>query len=102
MVFGQGINAVDCASCASYQVQVRRRETDRQQEARLRSHAYLKMKEEEEPWVHLEVHTEESGASSAVKDFLCAPATDPSSLKPLAPMDYLPALIPESVPEPER
>ena len=47
------------------QVQVRRRETERQVEQRLASHAYLRALQEEEPWTRLRAYGPESAPSQA-------------------------------------
>eukprot|EP00877_Chromochloris_zofingiensis_P004012 jgi/Chrzof1/13611/Cz08g04040.t1 len=48
------------------EVQVKRRETERQQAARLKSFGYLQQEEESEKWVDLSMHTAESSAGAAV------------------------------------
>ncbi|GAB4814270.1 hypothetical protein N2152v2_001316 [Parachlorella kessleri] len=45
------------------QVQVKRRETEHQQQARLRSYAYLQQQEEQDAWVDLRYHGEDSDVS---------------------------------------
>lgn len=46
-------------------LQVKRRETEQQAEARLRSYAHLAAQEEADPWVPLEYHGEASGGAAA-------------------------------------
>lgn len=48
------------SSFASEQVQVKRRETERQVEMRMSSYAYLQSIEAEEPWVKLAAHAPDS------------------------------------------
>eukprot|EP00236_Picocystis_salinarum_P000281 CAMPEP_0183823808 /NCGR_PEP_ID=MMETSP0807_2-20130328/249_1 /TAXON_ID=88271 /ORGANISM="Picocystis salinarum, Strain CCMP1897" /LENGTH=422 /DNA_ID=CAMNT_0026068713 /DNA_START=26 /DNA_END=1294 /DNA_ORIENTATION=+ len=56
---GQGDAEYDCLEkgngAEAVQVRVRRRETDRQVDARMQSHAFLKKQEEEEAWTQLKV-----------------------------------------------
>ena len=75
------------------QVQVRRRETERQVEQRLASHAYLRAQQEEEPWAHLRPHGPDSPASLAALARLRA--TPPGRAgEPLSPALYVSALAP--------
>lgn len=46
------------------EVQVQKRETERQQQARLNSYAYISSKEDEEAWQTLELHTAEKMAAA--------------------------------------
>ncbi|MEW5320268.1 MAG: hypothetical protein WDW38_011351 [Sanguina aurantia] len=46
------------------EVQVQKRETERQQQARLNSYAYISSKEDEEAWQTLELHTAEKAAAA--------------------------------------
>lgn len=48
------------------QVQVKRRETERQQEQRVSSYAYLAEKEQEEPWQGLDAHSPGSALAVGV------------------------------------
>ena len=48
-------------------VQVKRRETERQTEMRMHSHAYLKQREEEEKWVELEAYDSSTEAAEALR-----------------------------------
>mmetsp|Transcript_4425 Transcript_4425/g.15842 ORF Transcript_4425/g.15842 Transcript_4425/m.15842 type:complete len:719 (+) Transcript_4425:152-2308(+) len=51
------------------QVQVRRRETERQTEARLQSHAYLRKLDEEETWVKLVANIDNKSSTAAYERF---------------------------------
>ena len=73
------------------QVKVKRRESDRQVAAREKSHAFLKKKEEEEQWVHVE-----PSGTSACADQLLAMRKDAISAS-LSKGDYFLKLNPDPV-----
>jgi DNA-directed RNA polymerase-3 subunit RPC5 len=76
------------------EVQVQKRETERQAQARKNSYAYLTSKEEEEPFVNLKVHGEESDAAVRIWDmFMSAKDVDQSTGK-LDRQVYLRAIVP--------
>lgn len=76
------------------QVQVARRETERQAEQRLASHAYLRQQEEEEPWARLAPHGPASGEAAALLARLGSGRVTAPAGHPLAPPAYLDALLP--------
>eukprot|EP00897_Mesotaenium_endlicherianum_P002455 jgi/Mesen1/2237/ME000152S01322 len=51
---GEGEEGESKEEAVALQVQIRRHETERQEESRLQSHAYLKALEEAEPWIRVE------------------------------------------------
>jgi DNA-directed RNA polymerase-3 subunit RPC5 len=55
------------------QVQVRRRETARQTEIRLHSHAYLRQKEQDESWINLKPYMPEDAPAKAFKTMMTTP-----------------------------
>ena len=75
------------------QVQVRRRETERQAEQRLASHAYLRAQQEEEPWAKLQPHGPDSPASQAALSRLRATPSGRAG-ESVAPASFLDALLP--------
>ena len=75
------------------QVQVRRRETERQAEARLASHAYLRQQDEEEPWRSLQPCGRDSPRAAAVLARMRA-APPGRAGEPLSRSDYLVSLLP--------
>ena len=75
------------------QVQVRRRETERQAEARLASHAYLRQQDEEEPWRALAPCGPDSPQAAAVLVRMRAAASGRAG-EPLSRADYLASLLP--------
>ena len=75
------------------QVQVRRRETERQAEARLASHAYLRQQDEEEPWRALAPCGPDSPRAAAVLARMRA-APPGRAGEPLSRADYLASLLP--------
>jgi DNA-directed RNA polymerase-3 subunit RPC5 len=75
------------------QVQVRRRETERQAEARLASHAYLRQQDEEEPWRALAPCGPDSPRAAAVLARMRA-APPGRAGEALSRADYLASLLP--------
>ncbi|KAG2482697.1 hypothetical protein HYH03_018378 [Edaphochlamys debaryana] len=76
------------------EVQVQKRETERQAAARKNPYAYLSQKEEEEPFVNLDVHSEESDAAARIWDkFMSARDFDHAANRLDRPA-YLKALVP--------
>ncbi|PNH04418.1 Protein phosphatase 1 regulatory subunit 7 [Tetrabaena socialis] len=76
------------------EVQVQKRETERQAQARKNSHAYITQKEDEEPFVNLNVHGEESEAALRIWDkFMSAREVDHAAHK-LDRQAYLRAIVP--------
>lgn len=65
-----GAGGVDEPKVTAVEVKVTKRETERQQQARLNSYAYIAQKEEEEPWAELSLHDGESAQSQALWDSL--------------------------------
>ena len=59
--------------CRAVEVTVQKRETERQQQARLNSYAYIAAKEEEEAWVDMAMHTEETRAAASIWDRFMKP-----------------------------
>jgi len=82
------------------EVQVQKRETERQLQARINSYAYISQKEEEEQWKDLKVHLQESDVAYRLWDKLMAPSTDPHPTKDakersyLSRLDYLHTFVP--------
>ncbi len=83
----------DHGLCPCTQVQVKRRETERQVEMRVNSYAYLQGIEADEPWLELDAHAPDSGAAQSVWSALhrTFDADVPMSLSREA---YLDALLP--------
>ncbi|KXZ54514.1 hypothetical protein GPECTOR_4g579 [Gonium pectorale] len=76
------------------EVQVQKRETERQAQARKNSYAYIAQKEEEEAFVNLSVHLEDSEAAARIWDkFMSAKEVDHTANK-LGRRDYLRAIVP--------
>jgi DNA-directed RNA polymerase-3 subunit RPC5 len=85
------------------EVQIKRRETERQVAARQRSYAYLQQQEEAEAWKPLAVHSDGSAVSEALKGKVMA--VEPSAHQhpvgqPLSRAAYLAALSPVSTTTP--
>jgi DNA-directed RNA polymerase-3 subunit RPC5 len=83
------------------EVQIKRRETERQVAARQRSYAYLQQQEETEAWKPLEVHSDGSAVSEALKAKMLAVEQQPGHQQPsvgplLSRAAYLAALSPVS------
>ncbi|GLC33480.1 hypothetical protein PLESTB_000079400 [Pleodorina starrii] len=80
------------------EVQVQKRETERQAQARKNSYAYITQKEEEEAFVNLSVHGEDSDAAVRIWDlFMSAKEVDHSASK-LDRNVYLRSIVPPSAP----
>lgn len=75
------------------QVNVQRRETERQTEARLRSYSHHAKQQEEEPWLDLKLHSETSDATRSVWEKLASP---PETELPatMTRQEYLAAITP--------
>lgn len=83
---------------------MQRRETERQAEARLSSHAYLRQLDEEEPWRMLVPVGADSPAAQAVLDRICAATAAPAG-DTLPRSTYATALLPPrlgATPRPKR
>ncbi|KAL3700178.1 hypothetical protein R1sor_018200 [Riccia sorocarpa] len=86
-------NAEASAELVALQVNVRRRETEWQEENRLQSHAYLKQLDEAEPWIALEPHGVDSPVTDAIRTKMIASAPTQIPFK-LGPSDYIKQLVP--------
>jgi DNA-directed RNA polymerase-3 subunit RPC5 len=75
------------------QVNVRRRETERQEANRLQSHAYLKQLEEAEPWIPLEPHGTDSPVTEGIRQKMVAKTQDRINFN-MTPDAYLSTLVP--------
>ncbi len=75
------------------QVQVKRKETEKQQENRLRSYGYLKEVEEKEAWRELKLHSAASTAAHNLRAKLLHPQ-DRCLPMDLPPDAYLASLVP--------
>ena len=76
-------------------MQFKRRETERQAELRMSSHAWLAEREAAEPWTCLAAHGDGSPAAAGVWDMLLAPcSTNVPLAMPRA--DFLAALVPSA------
>lgn len=76
------------------QVQVKKKETERQQEMRLRSFAYLKQLEDQEVWKELHLHSSSTNAAHKLRlDKMLKPQERllPMDMSPTA---YLASLVP--------
>ena len=78
------------------QVQVRRRETARQTEIRVQSHAYLRQREQDEMWVDLAPFMPDDDEARAAKDLVATPRAEPCG-RPVTTREYLDAMCPVSV-----
>mmetsp|Transcript_4694 Transcript_4694/g.11742 ORF Transcript_4694/g.11742 Transcript_4694/m.11742 type:complete len:420 (+) Transcript_4694:132-1391(+) len=87
--------APDAAEPKVLKVQVQRRETERQQEARLQSHAYLKEQEEKEAWVSLVHHPVDSPAAEKIWEQLMTPGGEDISAD-VSCQEYLQAVVPHA------
>ena len=79
------------------QVQVKRKETERQQEMRLRSYAYLAETVQKEAWKEMCLHSGSSTAAHNLRSKLLQPQ-DRCLAMDLAPQAYLAALVPGRTP----
>lgn len=61
------------------QVEVTKRETDRQVEMRMRSHAYMREQQDAEPWQHLRMHPQADKADTVLMA-ACRAVLTPSAL----------------------
>ena len=77
------------------QVQVRRRETARQTEIRLHSHAYLRQKESEEPWVSLNPVMPGEDAAVTLKEAMTTTHSEACG-KAVTAREYLDVMCPVS------
>ncbi|KAG0614812.1 hypothetical protein M758_6G205100 [Ceratodon purpureus] len=75
------------------QVNVRRRETERQEANRLQSHAYLKQLEEAEAWIPLEPHGTDSPVTEGIRQKMVAKTQDRINFN-MSPDAYLGSLVP--------
>ncbi|KFM29204.1 DNA-directed RNA polymerase III subunit RPC5 [Auxenochlorella protothecoides] len=75
-------------------VQVKKRETEAQLEARLRSFAHITAQEAAEEWVGLQYHDDMSETSQGIAQKLAAADAQPA-LHPMRAGDYLAALVPD-------
>ncbi|KAK9820135.1 hypothetical protein WJX72_006476 [[Myrmecia] bisecta] len=81
-------------------VQVKRRETERQAEARLNSYAYISQRAEEERWTELQSWPANSGSADGMWEQLMTP-TEQVLDASLSRTDYLTALVPASAAQDE-
>jgi len=72
---------------------VRKRETERQQELRLRSHAYLVQRDLEEPWESLVPEGSGSEAAKRMREEWCTPAENDACFQQTH-LEYLDTLVP--------
>ena len=72
---------------------MKRKETEKQQENRLRSYVYMKEVEDKEPWKELKLHSASSTAAHKLRAKLLHPQ-DRLLPMDLAPADYLASLVP--------
>ncbi|KAL4443420.1 hypothetical protein ABPG75_011157 [Micractinium tetrahymenae] len=77
-------------------VQVKRRETEQQAEARLRSYAHLAAQEEADQWVPLEYHGEASELAQSIWTRLAGVGGAPEVAATLSREQYLDAIVPGS------
>jgi len=77
------------------EVQVQKRETERQQQARLNSFAYISQKEEEESWINLALHTADSRPAESIWGRFMA-AKDNDIKVDMDRSDYLRAFVPSA------
>uniref|UniRef100_A0A7I4FJY4 DNA-directed RNA polymerase III subunit RPC5 n=1 Tax=Physcomitrium patens TaxID=3218 RepID=A0A7I4FJY4_PHYPA len=75
------------------QVNVRRRETERQEATRLQSHAYLKQLDEAEAWIPLEPHGTDSPITEGIRQKMVTSTQDRINFN-LSPDAYLNTLVP--------
>ena len=75
------------------QTMVRKRETERQQELRLQSHAYLVQREQEEPWESLTPHGQESKEAQQMRQEWCTPTESGASFSQTH-LQYIDTLVP--------
>ena len=75
------------------QTMVRKRETERQQELRLRSHAYLVQRDLEEPWESLVPEGSGSEAAKRMREEWCTPAENDACFQQTH-LEYLDTLVP--------
>ena len=76
------------------QVQVQRRETERQAEQRLTSYAYISQQEADEKWKQLKCSSAESEVAAKVWDKLTTPSEHAAAPDNLSRSAYLATLIP--------
>eukprot|EP00850_Spirogloea_muscicola_P006816 SM000033S12337 [mRNA] locus=s33:190904:195665:- [translate_table: standard] len=77
MVEADGLEAKN--ELVPLQVHIRRRETERQEESRLQSHAYLKQQDEAEPWIQLKTFSAGCPEARAMLGRMTAAGTDHDS-----------------------
>lgn len=75
------------------QVNVRRRETERQEANRLQSHAYLKQLEEAEAWIPLEPHGTDSPVTEGIRQKMVTKTQESINFN-MTPSAYLNTLVP--------
>ena len=87
-------NSVQNMSCLGVQVQVKRRETERQQESRLNSYAYLAEQERQEPWCELQAIPPQT----SIIDTMLYRAVEDDVPMELSQQDYSCAILPGVAP----
>eukprot|EP00898_Chlorokybus_atmophyticus_P006057 jgi/Chlat1/6452/Chrsp45S06052 len=89
----------DAVELQPLQVQFKQRETERQAESRLNSHAYLKQQEEAEPWKSLSLHLAGSASTQDAYEKLFCP-TSYSLLFNMPKQEYVSAIVPAAAAAP--
>ena len=89
-----------CSVCVAAQVQVQRRETERQTEQRLNSYAFLSQQESDEKWKQLKCSAAESEVAAKVWDKLTTPAEQDAVSENLSRPHYLATIIPSQFSSP--
>ncbi|KAJ7529635.1 hypothetical protein O6H91_15G059500 [Diphasiastrum complanatum] len=77
----------------AFKVEIKKQETERQQQFRMQSHAYLKQLEEAEPWIALEPHGGDSPVSLDIKQKIVSTGNNQIPFN-MQPIDYLNTLVP--------
>ena len=86
-----------CSVCVAAQVQVQRRETERQTEQRLNSYAFLSQQESDEKWKQLKCSAADSEVAAKVWDKLTTPAEQDAATENLSRSHYLATIIPSQL-----
>lgn len=82
--------------------QVLRRETERQQELRESSFAYLSQQERDEPWEQMQVYLPETAMVREAVKTVCATSNYSAVVEPMAPSRYVETILPAVTGDPDE
>jgi len=92
----------DAGQAEPVRVKVLRRETERQQELRESSFAYLSQQERDEPWEQMQVYLPETAMVREAVKTVCATSNYSAVVEPMAPSRYVETILPAVTGDPDE